>query len=194
MLNDNDNDNDNEESKSTQSKGTYSKASDGCNDVSTIGDLDAAPRDPTRALIGDGLDPATQLLFSNLTAATNGNNGNNCAVDEESFLPIVGSIGELDVPPRDPNSELMANGFDLVSQLLLSNITAASNGNDGNNGAANEESFLPIVGSIGESNVPPSRDPTSELMADGFPLASQLLLFNRTNGVINDECLPLTKR
>jgi hypothetical protein len=139
VLNDNDNDNDNEESKSTQSKGTSSKASDGYNDVSTIGDLDAAPPcDPTWALIGDGLDLATQLL--------------------------------------------------------LSNLTAASNCNDGNNGAANEESFLPIVGSIDESNVPPSRDPTSELMADGFPLASQLLLFNPTNGVINDECLPLTKR
>jgi hypothetical protein len=54
---------------------------------------------------------------------------------------------------------------------------------------------LPIVGSIGEPNTP--RDSTSELMGDGFDLASQLL-FNRiddyNNGVINDECPPLTKR
>jgi hypothetical protein len=63
------------------------------------------------------------------------------------------------------------------------------------------------VGAMGEPNAPP-RDPTSELIGDGFDLASQLLLSNCTNGVANgsnsnennsnngviDDKFPLTKR
>ena len=56
---------------------------------------------------------------------------------------------------------------------------------------------------MGEPDAPP-RDPTNELIDDEFDLASQLLLFNRTDGIANgsnsddnnsnDEGPLLTKR
>jgi hypothetical protein len=112
MLNDDD-----EESKSTQSEGTHSEASDGHHDVGTTDELDAAPpRDPTCGLMDDRLDPIAQLLLSNLTAA-----------------------------PRDPTSELIGDGFDIASQLLLSDCTdgvangSDTGGNNDNNGVINDE-------------------------------------------------------
>jgi hypothetical protein len=111
-----------------------SEASDGHYNVGTIGELDAAPpRDPTCGLMDDGLDPATQLLLSNLAAATNGNDG---ASDNKSF-PNVGAMGEPDAPPRNPTSKLIGDGFDLASQLLLSDCTDGvangSNSDENNN-------------------------------------------------------------
>jgi hypothetical protein len=102
------------------------------------------------------------------------------------------STSELDAAsPHDPPCRLISNGIDLAPQLL-SNLTAATNSNDG---AAGEESFLPIIGSKGEPDTP--HDSTSELIDDGFDLASQLLFScsdDYNNSITNNECLPLTKR
>ena len=99
------------------------------------------------------MDLATQPLLSNRTAINDSNDG---VDDDECPLPNVGSIGELDAaPPRDPTCRLMGDGLDPATQLLLSNLTAVTNGNDG---AANDECFLLNVSSMGEPNAPP-RDP-----------------------------------
>jgi hypothetical protein len=53
---------------------------------------------------------------------------------------------------------------------------------------------LPNVGSAGESDAPPPRDTASDLMDDGFDLATQLPLFNPTavdnsnDSVTGGEC------
>jgi hypothetical protein len=120
----------------------------------------------------------------------------------------VGPIGELDAttPPHDPTSGLIGDGLDPATQPLLSDRTAI---NDSNDGVADDECPLPNVGSIGELDAAPPRDPTSQPIDDGFDLATQLLLFHHTdgvanssnadgndgnNGVIDDECPLLTKR
>jgi hypothetical protein len=120
----------------------------------------------------------------------------------------VGPIGELDAttPPHDPTSGLIGGGLGPATQPLLSNRTAI---NDSNDGVADGECPLPNVGSIGELDAAPPRDPASELIDDGFDLAIQLLLFHHTdgvanssnadgnngnNGVIDDECPLPTKR
>jgi hypothetical protein len=76
----------------------------------------------------------------------------------------------------------MGDGFDLATQLL-SNLTAATDSNDG---AANDESFF-NVGSVRESDATPPCDPTSKLISDRFDLASQPLLSNYTNSVANSS-------
>lgn len=110
-----------------ESESTKSEAGEVDDEVGSIGELDATPRDLTSGLVGDGLDPATQLLFD-LTAVHNSNNG---AADDKCPLPNVGSASDFDAPPpRDPASELMDDGFDLATQLLLFNPTAVYNSND----------------------------------------------------------------
>jgi hypothetical protein len=104
--------------------------SDGYHEAGSTGEPDAAPPpgDPTSRLIDGRFDPVTQRLHSNRTAANDINDG---VTNDECSLPNIGSIGELDAPlPCDPTSELIDDGFNLATQLLLFNRTAANNGSD----------------------------------------------------------------
>jgi hypothetical protein len=108
----------------------------------------------------------------------------------------AGFMGQLDATPRDPTNRPIGDDFDLATQLLLSDLIAV---HDCNNGAADDRCPPPNVGSAGELDTPP-RDPTSELMDDGSDLATQLPLFNpmavdNGNGsVTGGECPYPTKR
>jgi len=77
--------------------------------ISSTGLPDSAlPRHLTCGLIGDELDPATQLLLFNSTAAIISNDG---AADDESFYNVT-FVRKPDAPDCDPNNGLVGNGFD----------------------------------------------------------------------------------